>query len=136
MDISTVQILRDNVLKILEKRHGPMTGKQNGTSWLMELGISNGSATRLLQVTDVRMARLDELAKALNVEPWKLLVPTMDPEAMPELGDPPPSWPLHLVDPDRYWALSPEDRAFAQAKFEAAIEACEARRPAKAKQTR
>lgn len=42
--------------------------------------------------------------------------------------DPLPSWPLDRIRVERYLALGAEDRAYVQARFEAAIESCERNR--------
>lgn len=135
MEKTAKQVLRENVLELLQK-DAKLVGKETGVTRLVKLGLSNGNAQRVLDSSEVGTERLDQLARVFGLSAWQLLVPGLDPKQPPTLGDELPPWPFHMVEASRYWALSQEDRAFVQAKLDAAIEDREARRPARAKQTR
>lgn len=48
-------------------------------------GVPTGSLNRALNGQNITLASLEKLAKAMNVDPWKLLVPTATPDALPRL---------------------------------------------------
>lgn len=51
------------------------------TAWLIARGISNGNVTRILSgTTSVGLDLLAQLARALRLAPYQLLVPELDPE--------------------------------------------------------
>ena len=53
---------------------------------LIKLGFGNGTAQRLLDGTTMpRIDTLETLAKALNVTPWQLCVPDLDPNQLPQI---------------------------------------------------
>ena len=75
-------ILRDNVRRILALPEG-----KSGVGVLIELGLKNGTAQRVLAgETSIGLELLAVLAEKLRVAPWQLLVPGLDPRALPSLG--------------------------------------------------
>ena len=113
-------ILRENVLSLLKRRTGELRGNESGVSRLKSLGVTHGTAQRALDgSTSIGIALLAELAAALDVQPWQLLVPGLDPNELPTLGT--RAWPLTLIDESEYRALSPEGRAFAQGAMATAM---------------
>jgi hypothetical protein len=63
-----------NVRKILGIEAG-----QSGVARLMHRGIPNGNASRVLKAEQsYGVDLLDEVARALRIEPWLLCVPNMD----------------------------------------------------------
>ena len=75
-------------------RTGPTRGYDRGPEALRggggdggELGLKNGTAQRVLAgETSIGLELLAVLAEKLRVEPWQLLVPGLDPRALPSLG--------------------------------------------------
>lgn len=84
-EMDSKDVLAQNVQALLRARG--MTIKQ-----LVEIStkgggsLTNGTAGRAYSgAMAIKLGNLDEIAKALDVAPWKLLVPGMSTEHMPEL---------------------------------------------------
>lgn len=89
MESQSKKTMRANVLALLG-RVKPLRSDETGVSRLLQAGLSNGNAQRVLAADqDIYMTRLDEVARALRVEPWQLLVPGIDPDRPPLLTAPP-----------------------------------------------
>lgn len=115
-------IVGANVLALLQHRGGAFTGTETGITRLVARGIPNGTAQRVLAgTTSIGLDVLQRVAEALEVEPWQLLVPGIDPAALPGLTADPTAWPFPLVSRAAYNLLGRDERAFAQAKFDTAI---------------
>lgn len=113
MDASLGTVLRDNVLALLEHRTGPLRPNETGLTRLVKLGLSAGSAQRALAgETSLGLEILKNIAVALQVEVWQLLVPDLDPVALPGLTVDQGAWPFEMVDRNAYRALSATDRTF------------------------
>lgn len=117
-------ILRENLLTLLRRdAGGELPAGTNGISALAKKAGKLGSwAQRLMDDTDVRLTSVEEAAAAFGLEPWQLLVPGFAAESPPALADDPGGWPFEMVDESAYRSLTPQDRAFVQAKADAAIE--------------
>lgn len=102
----------ENVLALLLHKTGPRKAWQSGVSRLMSLGVALGTAKRTLE-GDASLGAdvLDDLARKLGVQTWQLLVPGLDPAALPGLTEDRGDWPLPMVDREAYWALSETERA-------------------------
>ncbi len=88
--------LRDNVRALLGLQPG-----ESGVSRLIDLGIPNGNAQRVLGgTTSIGLDSLADLATALSVQPWQLCVPGLDPERLPVLVEPTFRWPFRRIDPE------------------------------------
>lgn len=100
-----------------------MPDGQTGVTQISALaGKKTSWGQRLLdEQTDVRLSTLAEAAAAFKLQTWQLLVPGLNPSKPPGLSDD-PAWPLPYVQRDAFQALGPEDRAYCQAKMQAAIE--------------
>ncbi len=120
------RVARENVAALLKHKHGAL--RSTGMGLLKAAGIPHGNAQRMMEETDVSWGTLDQVAKVLGVDPWQLLVPGLDPAQLPTLANAPSLWPFPMVSEDRYLSLGPEDRAYVQAKADAAIESREASR--------
>lgn len=93
-DLKTV--LRDNVRRLLGLAEG-----ESGVSRLIAAGLSNGNAQRVLKgETSVGLNVLAQLAAALNVEPWQLCVPDLQPDRLPSLEPASFTWPFRKIDPE------------------------------------
>ena len=103
--------VRANVLAMLSHASEMRVG-ESGVTRLKKVGLAQGTAQRLLDdVSDVRLETLDQLSQGLNVEPWQLLVPSLNPAALPVLAD---KTDASLLGDDLVAALgrlSPEDLA-------------------------
>ncbi len=76
-------------------------------------GISNGTVGRIVTgEVATTVDQLAALAQTFGLQAWQLLQPGATSHARP----------LSKVEPERYLALSLEDRGFAQAQFRAIIE--------------
>ena len=96
-------VVAENVRTLL----GLRPDDRGATAALIKLKISNGDATRTLKgQTSIGLDKLAELAKALKVEPWQLLVPGLDPTRMPALEPVSFRWPFRQVDPEVITGLS------------------------------
>lgn len=83
-------------------------------------GISNGTVGRIVTgEVATTVDQLAALAQTFGLQAWQLLQPGATSHAHQQAA---PSWPLSKVEPERYLALSLEDRGFAQAQFRAIIE--------------
>lgn len=95
------KIIRDNVRRLLKL--GP---NDKGIAELVRLGLSNGTAQRLMGAeTSIGIELLQTLADGLDVEPWQLCVPDLDPEVMPRLEPLGFRWPFRRIDPETITAL-------------------------------
>lgn len=98
-DIKTV--IRDNVRALL--------GLEEGVSWVQSLinkGVSNGNAQRVLGgVASVGIDTIAQVAAALKVKPWQLLVPGLDPDNLPSTDTQEFRWPFRRIDPDQVLGL-------------------------------
>lgn len=121
--INSKEVLWANVSRLMCKKYG----KENLTRLATEAKIGPGSATRIKdRQTSVGLDVLDSVASALGVEPWQLMVPELDPEALPALGGDSGGWPMPMVDRGRFIELSKESRIFVQGYLQRLIEEREA----------
>jgi len=89
-------ILRDNVRRLLG-----LGDAESGVGKLVDLGIPNGTAQRVLGgETSVGLDKIDHVARVLKVEAWQLLSPGLDPERPPTLERLTFRWPFRNVDPE------------------------------------
>lgn len=94
MAVNLKKIIRENVRARLGLRPG-----QAGVSKLIELGIAQGSAQRVLGgETSVGADLIAEVAQVLNVAPWQLCVPGLDPDRLPSLEPVSFRWPFRNID--------------------------------------
>lgn len=118
------KILAENVAALLRHRDKMGPGARVGVSKVMKLGFANGTAQRILGAgTSIGLDLLQELASKLGVKPWQLLVPGLNPAALPGLTEDATAWPFPLVDRSHYMALPDSDKGFVQSKLEDAIRA-------------
>jgi len=86
MESASKKTVRANVLAFLG-RLGPLRERESGVTKLKNLGVSHGNAQRTVdQESDMRLATLDQVAAALKMKPWQLLVETFDPASPPVLA--------------------------------------------------
>jgi hypothetical protein len=91
------KVVAENVVSLLGL-DGPQA--KGATAKLIRLGISNGDATRALKgETNLGLGKIAELASALKVKPWQLLVPDLDPQRLPSLEPATFRWPFRKIDP-------------------------------------
>lgn len=89
-------VISGNVRSLLGLNEG-----ESGVSRLIEKGISNGNAQRVLAgETSIGADLLTQLARALRVEPWQLCVPNLDPDRLPSLEPVAFRWPFRNIDPE------------------------------------
>lgn len=123
-------IVAANVLALLRKQHPDMRSHETGITRLLQAGMTQGSAQRILKgETKLNLGTLEEVAKALRVPVWQLLVPDLDANAPPGLTAA-QSWPFEMVPAEAYWSLPAEDRIFLQGRFLQWLEAAAARHAA------
>lgn len=82
------QIASENALALAKRRAGVegMKANETGITLLKNHGLSQGTAQRLLASEgDVRLGAIEVLARGLHVHAWQLLVPGLNPTALPEL---------------------------------------------------
>jgi hypothetical protein len=80
------QLLGENAVALSAYRN-PLRPNEKGTTRLMQCGLTNGSAQRVLTGdTDVGLSVVETIASGLRVEPWQLLVPNFHPERLPQLA--------------------------------------------------
>lgn len=92
-------------------------------------GGTNGTLGRIANAESaISIDGLEPLAQVYGLEPWQLLVPTLEAKRG-ALGRPSitglPTWPLPLVSQARFEALSPELRAYVQGKLNSALDEAE-----------
>jgi hypothetical protein len=86
--IDSKKVVTANVRRLLEHRGGKLPEGQSGVSRLKALGVSHGNAQRALSDDEgMRLATLDEIAAAFKMKPWQLLVPNVNPKALPTLAE-------------------------------------------------
>lgn len=86
MKKSVKQLLGENAVALSAHRN-PLRPNEKGTTRLMQCGLTNGSAQRVLGGdTDVGLSVVEKLAGGLHVEPWQLLVPDFHPDRLPQLA--------------------------------------------------
>jgi hypothetical protein len=88
-------------------------------------GGANGTLGRIAtRETGLSIDGLEQLASAYGVEPWQLLVPTLEAHQGERgkliLGGL-PDWPFPLIDRARYERLTPEQRGFVQTRLDDAL---------------
>jgi hypothetical protein len=116
--------LADNVAAIIRHRDQLAPDAKVGVSKVMRLGFANGTAQRILGAgTSIGLDILTDLADKLGVKPWHLLVPGLNPAALPGLTEDSTAWPFPMVDRAEYRALPEADRGFVQSKLQDAIRA-------------
>jgi hypothetical protein len=88
MGLEIKKTVRLNVLSLLKfQAGGELPEGESGVTRLKKLGVSQGNAQRTLdEESDLRLATLDQLAKGFRLKPWQLLVPHLDPRALPTLA--------------------------------------------------
>lgn len=92
-------------------------------------GGTNGALDRMRRgAVAPSVDAVAQLAQAFDLEPWQLLVETLEfvrgEDGRLQVAGL-PGWPLPLVDEARYQALAHDQRGFVQAKMMAAIESLE-----------
>lgn len=93
--------IRANVRALLGLEDG-----QSGVQKLISMGIPTGNAQRVLSgVASVGIDTLAQVAGALGVQPWHLLVPNLDPANLPSVEDREFRWPFKRIDPDQALGL-------------------------------
>ncbi len=94
-------IIRSNVRALLGLEEG-----QSGVQKLIDMGIPTGNAQRVLSgIASVGVDTLDQVAGALGVQPWQLMVPNLDPANLPTVDDREFRWPFKRIDPDQVLGL-------------------------------
>jgi hypothetical protein len=89
------ETIAQNVIALLGNQ------EKGATAALVGMGISNGTATRILHAkVDLGVDMLVKLAAGLKVQPWQLCVPGLDPSRMPSLEPLPFRWPFRQIDPE------------------------------------
>ena len=102
--IDSKKVLWDNVSRLMDKRYG----KENLTKLAKDAKMGPGSATRIKnQETSVGTDILDQLAVALEVQTWQLLVPDLDADSLPELNK---EWPFELIRLSQFLQLDEKAR--------------------------
>lgn len=77
------KIIRDNTLQLVQKATGPLKPRESGVTRLVAMGISNGTAQRILDDdSDLRLETVEQLAAALKVTPVSLMTPDAKAPAM------------------------------------------------------
>lgn len=85
MESNSKKTVRENVIALLSRRQ-PLRTHESGVTRLKSLGVAHGNAQRTVdEESDMRLATLDQVAAALKVAPWQLLVDGLDPGALPQL---------------------------------------------------
>jgi len=80
------KVLGENAVALSAYR-SPLRPNEKGTSRLIKLGLTNGTAQRVLDdESDISLAALETIAGGLRVDPWQLLVPDFHPERLPQLA--------------------------------------------------
>ena len=98
--------LKSTVAKNVRALLGLGPDDRGATAALIKLGFSNGDATRILGAeTSLGIDKMAKLAEALNVEPWMLFVPDLQPDRLPSLEQPSFRWPFRNVDPEAVTGL-------------------------------
>lgn len=96
--------MADDLKKVVAGNVRALLGLQpgeKGIARLIALGFSNGNAQRVLGgETSIGLDVLGELAKALNVQPWQLCTPNLEPDRLPELHPQTFRWPFRQIDPE------------------------------------
>lgn len=116
-------VLWENVTSLMKKRYG----KENLTRLAAEAEFGPGTSSRIKKMeTSVGTDVLDQLAKLFELETWQLLVPGLDASAIPGLTNSATSWPMPLVDRERFEALPLESRIYLQGYLKRAMEEQEA----------
>lgn len=111
--------VRDNIRRLLRLKEG-----ESGVGRLMEHGFVNGTAQRILAgETSLGVDLLAKLAGAFRVQPWQLLVPGIDPDALPELHAPAARWPFPSIDRDQVLSLSGAEAAAVEVGLQVALAA-------------
>lgn len=88
-------VIRDNVRALLGLAEG-----QAGVQKVIDLGFSPGAASRILDDrTSIGVDKLQALAAKLDVEPWQLCVPGLDPSRLPTFEPASFRWPFRRIDP-------------------------------------
>jgi hypothetical protein len=113
------QVLWENVSRLMVKRYG----KENLTRLAADSGVGPGTCTRIkVQGTSVGLEVVEAIAKALEAEPWQLLVPNLDPYDLPSLGGDSGQWPMPMVSRESFLSLPADDRVFIQGYLHRMIE--------------
>lgn len=113
------QVLWENVSRLMVKRYG----KENLTRLAADSGVGPGTCTRIkVQSTSVGLEVVEAIAKALEAEPWQMLVPNLDPNKLPSLGGDSGQWPMPMVSKESFLSLPLDDRLFIQGYLHRMIE--------------
>ena len=113
------KVLWENVSRLMVKRYG----KENLTRLAADSGVGPGTCTRIkVQSTSVGLEVVEAVAKALDAEPWQMLVPDLDPYNLPSLSGDSGQWPMPMVSKDRFLSLPADDRVFIQGYLHRMIE--------------
>ena len=101
-------ILWENVQALMKERYGAVILARLAE----DTGLAPANMTRLKQAkTSIGMDMVTEIAQALKVEPWQLLVDSLVADKLPTLATPSNAWPFPELDPERFHALSDLQRA-------------------------
>lgn len=69
-------------------RAQPLRSGESGVTRLKNLGVSHGNAQRTVDnESDMRLGTLDQVAEALGLKSWQLLVEGLDADRPPRLAD-------------------------------------------------
>lgn len=104
-------------------------GEANLNRLAREAHFGPATSTRLKEMqTSVGVDVLAKIAGVFKIDPWQLLVPDLDPKALPSVSGGADSSPLFdFLDVSRYLALSEKGRGFVQGYLSKAVEEIEAR---------
>ena len=86
---TALEVLADNLNRLREVEGNPRTQAEIGS----KAGVDQKTVGRTLAASNATSVdKLDGFAKAFKVKPWHLLVPGLDPAALPGERPPPPSF--------------------------------------------
>jgi transcriptional regulator with XRE-family HTH domain len=120
MENDVKKTLAENVLNLIRAENELSGRERSGVSRLLSKGIPNGTAQRVLAgETSIGVDALEQIAKALNVKPWQLLVEGLDPKAPPRLYD--DAWPFSRDLHTQVRDLKPTQRVLVESVLSAAI---------------
>ena len=112
-EIDLKKVLSTNVRSLLNAEE-PLPAAERGHSRLARrANLALGTAQRIIDGnTSIGLDLLHVVATAFRLQPWQLLVPDLDPLALPSLGH---AWPFARVQPQRYAALLEREQGMVEA---------------------
>jgi len=88
MESESKKTVRQNVLTLLGRVRA-LRANESGVTRLKDLGIPHGNAQRTVdKESDIQLSTLDQVAGALKVKPWQLLIEGLDADKLPALVAP------------------------------------------------